>query len=52
MQFVTVPADAMLELVGEPQQSGLIDVNFDGRVVAMFLRDMQERAERILVKAV
>ena len=52
MQFVTVPAGAILELVGELQQSGLIDVHFEGRVVAMFLRDIEERAERIFSKAV
>ena len=52
MQFVTVPAGAMLELIGETQQSGLIDVHFEGRVVAMFLRDIEERGERIFAKAV
>ena len=52
MQFVTVPAGAMLELIGEPQQSGLIDVHFEGRVVAMFLRDIEERGKRIFPKAV
>jgi hypothetical protein len=52
MQFVTVPEGAMLELAGEPQQSGLIDVCFEGRVVAMFLRDIEDRGERILAKAV
>jgi hypothetical protein len=52
MQFVTVPADAMLELVGEPQQSGLVDVHFEGRVVAMSLRDIEERGKRIFPKAV
>jgi hypothetical protein len=52
MQFVTVPAGAKLELVGQPQQSGLIDVHFKSRVVAMFLRDIEERGERILAKAV
>ena len=49
MQFVT---GAMLELIGEAQQSGLIDVHFEGRVVAMFLRDIEERGERIFAKAV
>jgi hypothetical protein len=52
MQFVTVPAGTMLELIGETQQSGLIDVHFEGRVVAMFLRDLEERGERIFAKAV
>ena len=52
MQFVTVPSGTMLEVVGEPQQSGLVDVRFDGRVVAMFLRDIEDRAEKILARAV
>ena len=52
MQFVTVPAGAMLELIGETQQSGLIDVHFEGRVVAMFLSDIEERGDRIFAKAV
>lgn len=51
MQFVTVPEGAIIELVGELQQSGLIDVSFDGRVVAMFLRDVEDRGERIFAKA-
>ena len=46
MQFVTVPDGAMIEIVGEPQQSGLIDVRFEGRVIAMFLRDIEGFAQR------
>ena len=46
MQFVTVPDGAMIELVGAPQQSGLIDVRFEGRVVAMFLRDIEDRGRQ------
>jgi hypothetical protein len=52
MQFVTVPVGAMLKLAGEPQQSGLVDVLYDGRVVAMFLRDIEDRAKRIPDKVV
>ena len=52
MHFVTIPADALLNVVGEPQQSGLVDVLFEGRVVAMFLRDIKDRGERILARAV
>ena len=52
MLLVTVPAGAALELVGELQQSGLIDVRFNNRRVAMFLTDIAERGERILAKAV
>ena len=48
MQLATVPAGALLTIVGEAQQSGLIDVLFEGRIVAMFLRDIEDRGGRIL----
>jgi hypothetical protein len=51
MHFVTVPAGAVVRLAGEPQQSGLVDVIFDGRVVAMFFRDIEARGERIAAEA-
>jgi len=52
MHFVTIPTGALVQHVGEPQQSGLVDVLFEGRVVAMFVRDIEDRGERILAKAV
>ena len=52
MQFVTVPAGALVTVVGETQQSGLVDVLFDGRVVAMFFCDIEERGQKSLAKAV
>jgi hypothetical protein len=52
MQIVTVPAGAVLQIVGEAQQSGLVDVNLNGRVVAMFLRDIEDRGERVSGTAV
>jgi hypothetical protein len=42
----------VLKVVGKPQQSGLVDVLFEGRVVAMFHRDILDRSERTLAKAV
>jgi len=36
--------------MGEVQQSGLVDVFFDGQIVAAFMRDIKARAE--LVEAV
>lgn len=50
MQFVTVPQGAMLQVAGDPQQSGLVDVILDGRIVAMFLRDIEDRGEKFFVK--
>lgn len=52
MQFVTVPAGAVLQIVGKPQQSGLVEVNYNDRVVAMFLRDIEDRGERVSGTAV
>jgi hypothetical protein len=52
MHFVTIPAGALLKVVGDAQQSGLVDVLFEGRVVAMFLRDIEDRGERILARSV
>ena len=52
MQFSVIPLGALLQIAGEAQQSGLVDVLYEGRVVAMFLRDIQDKGERILAKAV
>jgi hypothetical protein len=52
MQLLTVPAGALIELAGEVQQSGLIDVKCKGRIVAMFLQDIENRSEKVLVKDV
>lgn len=50
MQLVTVPEGAIVQVEGEPQQSGLVDVIFDNRNVAMFFRDIGDRGEKFLVK--
>ena len=47
MSIITVPAGATVRIVGDVQQSGLVDVEFDTRLVAMFLRDVQERGEQV-----
>jgi hypothetical protein len=52
MKFVTIPAGGLLKVVGDPQQSGLVDVCFEGRIVAMFLQDLEDRGERIFTRAV
>ena len=43
--FVTIPAGSMLATTGEVQRSGFVDVVYDGRIVAVFMRDLQARAE-------
>ncbi len=52
MQFLTIRAGALIEVAGETQQSGLIDVICDGRLVTMFEQDIEDRGEPILSRAV
>lgn len=47
MSIVTVPKGAVIEVVGSVQQSGLVDVRFEDRVVAMFLLDVEQRGEKV-----
>ena len=47
MQIVTVPAGAMVEILGSTQQSGLTDVLFEARIVSMFLRDIEGRGQKV-----
>lgn len=47
MSIFTVPTGAVIEVLGAIQQSGLVDVRFQGRVVAMFLQDIQTRGVRL-----
>src|SRR5437763_1747903 len=51
MQLVTVHKGALIEVAGEPQASGLVDVIYDGRVVAMFEQDIEDRGERVLAES-
>lgn len=51
MQLVTVPAGAVVEIVGEAQKSGLIDVLFEARIVSMFYQDVEDRGERVPASA-
>ena len=43
--FVTIPAGSMITTTGEVQRSGFVDVVYDGRIVAVFMRDLQARAD-------
>jgi hypothetical protein len=47
LMIVTVPHDAVLEVVGEPQKSGLVEALWEGRPVAVFIRDIESRGELI-----
>jgi len=45
--FVTLPPGEMITLVGTVQQSGLVDVRYDGQVVAVFMRDVENRTDLV-----
>jgi|HubBroStandDraft_6_1064221.scaffolds.fasta_scaffold438822_1 hypothetical protein len=51
LTIITVPRDVVLEVVGEPQKSGLVEVLWDGRPIAVFVRDIESRGEAIEVSS-
>jgi len=42
--FVTLTEGSIVIIAGEVQQSGLVDVRYDGQIVAAFMRDIEARA--------
>ena len=46
--LITIPAETIIEVAGPPQDSGLVDVVFDGERLAVFWRDLHERADPIM----
>jgi hypothetical protein len=49
LTIITVPRDVVLEVVGEPQKSGLVEVLWEGRQIAVFVQDIESRGELIKV---
>jgi hypothetical protein len=45
--LVPVPREAILEIAGEPQKSGLVDLLWEGKRIAAFLQDLESRGEPI-----
>jgi hypothetical protein len=45
----TVPRGAVIKLMGEPEKSGLVEAVWNGRRIAVFLRDIESRGEAIQV---
>jgi hypothetical protein len=45
--FTTITAGSTLRIIGQVQKSGLVDVLYDGRIVAAFMRDIESRAEMV-----
>jgi hypothetical protein len=46
--FVTIPAGSVITL-GEVQDSGFVDVLYDREIVAVFMRDVEARADVVEV---
>ena len=42
--FVTIAEGSIITVIGELQHSGLVDVRYDGEIVAAFMRDIEARA--------
>ena len=45
--IITVPHGAVLEVVGEPQKSGLVEALWEGQHIAVFMRDIETRGDSI-----
>ena len=42
---ITIPVGSEIQICGEVQKSGLVDVELNGEIVAVFMRDIDARAE-------
>ena len=49
LTIITVPRDVVLEVVGDPQKSGLVEVLWEGRHIAVFIQDIESRCDLIKV---
>ena len=49
--FVTISTGAIITVKGSPALSGLVDVEYDGIIVAAFMRDILARCDRVEAKA-
>jgi hypothetical protein len=49
LTIITVPHGAVLEVVGEPQKSGLVEVLWEGRQIAVFMCDIESRGALVQV---
>ena len=46
--LITIPAETIIEINGPPQAGGLVDIVFNGERLAVFWRDIHERADPVL----
>ena len=49
--FVTLACGEMIVVKSDPQRSGLVDIEYEGGIVAAFIRDVLAHCERVEAKA-
>jgi hypothetical protein len=47
--LTAIPRYAVLEVVGEPQKSGLVEALWEGQHITVFMRDLESRGELVEV---
>jgi len=45
--LVTLALRQTITVMGEPQRSGLVDIEYEGGIVAAFIRDVLTHCERV-----
>ncbi len=46
-RFVAIPRGSVMLVLGMPQLRGLVDIEYDGQRLAVFSRDIEERAHKL-----
>jgi hypothetical protein len=49
LTIFTVPRDVVLQVIGEPETSGLVELLWEGRRIKAFMQDIESRGELIEV---
>lgn len=47
VRFVAVPRGSLMRVSGRVESFGFVDVQWNGKKLSVFSRDIQERAERV-----
>lgn len=50
MSIVTIGTGTVVEVIGTVQETGLVDVRCEGRILAVFMRDLEERGRQMLTE--
>ena len=45
--FITIAPGSLITLEGEVEETGFVDVLYEGRVVKVYMRDIEGGAERV-----